>query len=158
MKEHKTNAVRQLERAGAAFTCFTYQADGPMDGQQVAAKIGVEPQYVYKTLVTRGKSGGHYVFVVPVTGELDLKAAARAVGEKAVEMLPLKELLPVTGYVRGGCSPVGMKKRFPTVFDQSARALPYLVVSGGRIGLQIRMEPAALAALVDGRFAPVCCP
>ena len=156
MKEHKTNAVRQLERAGAAFTCFTYQADGPMDGQQVAAKIGVEPQYVYKTLVTRGKSGGHYVFVVPVTGELDLKAAARAVGGKGGGDAAAQRAFAGDRLCPRRVQPSGDEKSaFPRCVDQSARALPYLVVSGGRIGLQIRMEPAALAALVDGA-SPRC--
>ena len=144
-KEAKTNAMRLLDRAGAAYRTHTYaQDDGAIDGVSVAGKLGQPLEQVFKTLVTVGHSGAHYVFVIPVAEELDLKAAARAVGEKSVEMLPLKDLTRVTGYVRGGCSPLGMKKPFPVCVDESCLGLPAVIFSGGRIGCQIEMEPRAL--------------
>ena len=145
-KEEKTNVMRLLAQAGIPYTPHYYpHPDGPVDGATVA-----------QTLVTRGASrGSYYVFVVPVEKELDLKAAARAAGEKSVEMLHVAELLPLTGYVRGGCSPVGMKKLFPTFIDQSAQGQDTIMVSGGRIGTQVELDPEALCALIRGQFAPV---
>lgn len=154
MAEAKTNAMRQLDKAGIPYRLHTYSTDGGIDGVSVAAGLGQPAERVFKTLVTKGKSG-HFVFVIPVAEELDLKAAARAAGEKAVEMLPVKELLPVTGYVRGGCSPVGMKKRFPTFLDLSAQDLETIYVSGGRIGAQMELSPQALAGLIGAAFAPL---
>lgn len=156
-KEEKTNAMRALERAKVAYTPHSYphEAGTAVDGATVARLIGRDPAQVFKTLVTVGASGGHYVFVIPVEGELDLKKAARAAGEKSLSMLPLKELTPLTGYVRGGCSPVGMKKRFPTFFQESAQAQGTILVSAGRIGAQVEAEPQALAELVGGAFADV---
>ncbi len=154
MSEAKTNAMRLLERAHIPYTLHTYSPDGGIDGISVAEKLGEPVEEVYKTLVTRGKSG-HFVFVIPVAAELDLKAAARAVGEKAVEMIPVKDLLKVTGYIRGGCSPVGMKKPFPTIIDSTAQHLERFYVSGGRIGTQMRLSPAALAQFIGATFAPV---
>lgn len=154
MAEAKTNAMRQLDKAGIPYRLHTYSTEGGIDGVSVAAGLGQPVERVFKTLVTKGKSG-HFVFVIPVAEELDLKAAARAAGEKAVEMLPVKELLPVTGYVRGGCSPVGMKKRFPTFLDASAEGLETIYVSGGRIGTQMELSPRALAGLIGASFAPL---
>ena len=130
-------------------------SDGKIDGVSVAAKVGQDPDKVFKTLVTKGSSGGYFVFVLPVALELDLKKAARAVGEKSVAMIRVDEINRVTGYIRGGCSPVGMKKQYPTVFDRRVEDLPAVVVSGGRIGTQIEVEPAALLRLVGAATADI---
>ena len=152
--EAKTNAMRMLDRGKVPYTVHTYDhSDGRIDGVSVAAKVGIDPERVYKTLVTRGNSGGHFVFVIPVALELDLKKAARAVGEKSVAMLRVEEINRVTGYIRGGCSPVGMKKRYPTVFDSRALGLETIVVSGGRIGTQVELHPGALMAAVGAKTA-----
>jgi len=156
MAQPKTNAQRILERAGIAYIPHHYTAEeGHLDGVTAAQKIGLPPERVYKTLVARGASKGLCVFVIPVARELDLKAAARAVGEKSVALVAVKELLPLTGYVRGGCSPVGMKKSYPTVIDESARALNAIAVSAGRIGMQAELSPLDLAALIGAQFAPI---
>lgn len=154
-KDDKTNVMRLLERKKVAYTPHSYpHEDGvAVDGATVAALIGRDPGDVFKTLVAVGASKGHYVFVIPVEAELDLKKAARATGEKSVAMLPLKELTPLTGYVRGGCSPVGMKKAFPTFFHRSAQERPAILVSAGRIGSQVEVEPETLCRLVRGQFA-----
>lgn len=156
-KEEKTNVMRLLAQADIPYTPHYYpHPDGPVDGATVARTLGQPTEKVFKTLVTRGASrGSYYVFVVPVEKELDLKAAARAAGEKSVEMLHVAELLPLTGYVRGGCSPVGMKKLFPTFIDQSAKGQDTIMVSGGKIGTQVELDPEALCALIRGQFAPV---
>ena len=154
MAELKTNAMRMLDKAKIAYEIGTYDHDdGAIDGVSVANKVGEDVRFVYKTLVTRAASGNFYVFVIPVAEELDLKKAARAVGEKSVEMIRVDEINKVTGYIRGGCSPVGMKKRYVTVFDESVRTLPYLLVSAGRIGAQIKVEPQALIGLVGASCA-----
>lgn len=154
--EAKTNAMRMLDRGKVPYTVHTYDhSDGRIDGVSVAAKVGIDPERVYKTLVTRGNSGGHFVFVIPVALELDLKKAARAVGEKSVAMLRVEEINRVTGYIRGGCSPVGMKKLYPTVFDRRVESLPAVVVSGGRIGVQVEVAPEALIRLVGGKTAEI---
>lgn len=119
-KTEKTNVMRLLEQKGIPYTPHDYRASGAVGGTEVAAALDEDPARVFKTLVTQGASGGHYVFVIPVAEELDLKKAAKAVGEKSIAMLPQKELLPLTGYLHGGCSPIGMKKPFPTVLHQSA--------------------------------------
>ncbi len=156
MKQAKTNAMRMLDTAHVAYTCHTYECkDGKIDGVSVANKLGQDPNQVFKTLVTKGHGGGYFVFVLPVTCELDLKAAARAVGEKSVHMIAVSEINKVTGYIRGGCSPVGMKKQYPTVFHSSCLALPTIIVSGGRIGCQVEVEPAKLIDLVGGRTADI---
>lgn len=154
-KDDKTNVMRLLEQKKVAYTPHSYpHEDGvAVDGATVAALIGRDPGDVFKTLVAVGASKGHYVFVIPVEAELDLKKAARAAGEKSVSMLPLKELTPLTGYVRGGCSPVGMKKAFPTFFHRSAQERPAILVSAGRIGSQVEVEPETLCRLVRGQFA-----
>lgn len=156
MSEAKTNAMRMLDRGKIPYTVHTYDhRDGKIDGPSVAAKVGIDPERVYKTLVTKGSGGGYFVFVLPVELELDLKKAARAVGEKSVAMIRVDEINKVTGYIRGGCSPVGMKKLYPTVFDRRAEDLSAIVVSGGRIGTQIEVEPAALMAAVGAKTADI---
>ena len=157
MGEAKTNAMRILERAKVAYTAHEYPHEEgvAVDGIHVAQSMGEDPEAVFKTLVTRGASGGYFVFVIPVAEELDLKQAAKAVGEKSVAMLHVAELLPLTGYVRGGCSPIGMKKQFPTVFDETAILQDTIYVSAGKIGSQVEVEPNALAGVVDGQFADI---
>ena len=154
MAEAKTNAMRMLDRAKIAYNTYSYDhSDGKIDGVSVAAKLGQDVQRVYKTLVTHGASGAYYVFVIPVAKELDLKKAAKSVGEKSVEMLHVSDINKVTGYIRGGCSPVGMKKLYVTVFDRSVEALPTVIVSGGRIGSQIEAAPGDLLPLVRAKTA-----
>lgn len=154
MAESKTNAMRMLDRAKIPYQVHLYSHDdGQIDGLSVAGKLGQDVSMVYKTLVTRGHSGGLYVFVVSVAKELDLKKAAKAVGEKSVEMIRVDEINKYTGYIRGGCSPIGMKKLYPTIFDAPARDLERITVSGGRIGCQVELDPIALAELVKGSFA-----
>ncbi len=156
MSEEKTNVMRVLDQKKVPYTPHHYaHPDGAVDGASVAALIDKDPASVCKTLVTQGASKKYYVFVIPVLKELDLKAAAKAVGEKSIEMIKQAQLLPLTGYIHGGCSPVGMKKQFPTVFDQSVEGLDTITVSAGKIGAQVEVAPAALAVLVRGRFAPV---
>ena len=156
-KEAKTNAMRMLERAKVAYTSHEYphEEGQAVDGANVARLTGQDPARVFKTLVTQGADRNYYVFVVPVLAELDLKKAAHAVGEKSVAMLPQKELLPLTGYVHGGCSPVGMKKLFPTVFHETAASLPVIMVSAGKLGHQIACDPKALLALVRADTADI---
>ena len=154
-KEEKTNVMRALEQKKIAYTPHEYPADGPVDGVSVAGYLGQDPEQVFKTLVTKGASGGHYVFDIPVAASLDLKKAARAVGEKSIAMLPSKELLPLTGYVHGGCSPVGMKKQFPTVFHESCLDQDTICVSAGKVGFQVEVRPADLIALVEADTADV---
>lgn len=156
MAQVKTNAQRMLEKEKISYLAHTYETgDGHIDGVSVAHKMGIDPAVVFKTLVTRGASKGIYVFVVPVALELNLKAAARAVGEKSVEMVAVKEITPLTGYVRGGCSPIGMKKHYPTVVDESARPLERMIVSAGRIGGQIELAPGDLQKATGCSFAAV---
>lgn len=154
-KEEKTNVMRTLEQKKIAYTAHAYDPEGPIDGVSVAQTLGQPAEQVFKTLVTRGASGGYYVFDIPVAENLDLKKAAKAVGEKSVAMLPQKELLPLTGYVHGGCSPVGMKKLFPTVFHETAASLPVIMVSAGKLGHQIACDPKALLALVRADTADI---
>ena len=154
-KEEKTNVMRTLEQKKIPYTPHTYDPNGPIDGVSVAQALGQDPACVFKTLVTRGASGGYYVFDIPVAENLDLKKAARAVGEKSVAMLPQKELLPLTGYVHGGCSPVGMKKQFPTIVHESAAAFDKIYISGGRIGTSITVNPDSLLTVVRGQYADV---
>ena len=148
-KDVKTNVMRVLEQKKIPYTAYTYPTEGgAMDGVSVANYLGVDPEEVFKTLVAKGASGQYYVFDIPVAESLDLKKAAKAVGEKSIAMLPQKELLPLTGYVHGGCSPVGMKKPFPTVFHETAEILDRIMVSAGKIGFQIQCRPEELLALV----------
>lgn len=154
-KEVKTNAMRMLERQKISYTYETYECDEFTDGTQVADKLGYEHNYVYKTLVTTGKSGEHYVFVIPIDEEIDLKKAAKEVGEKSLEMLHLKELTKVTGYVRGGCTAIGMKKQFPTVIQEDAKELSKIHVSGGKLGMQLTLSPLDLAKAANAKFADI---
>lgn len=156
VKEEKTNVMRTLEQKKIPYTAYTYPTEGgAMDGVSVAAYLGVDPEEVFKTLVAKGASGQYYVFDIPVAESLDLKKGAKAVGEKSIAMLPQKELLPLTGYVHGGCSPVGMKKPFPTVFHETAEILDRIMVSAGKIGFQIQCRPEELLALVGATTADV---
>ena len=153
-KETKTNAMRMLESAGIAYTEHTYDVeDGKLDGVSVAEKCGEDPEQVFKTLVTEGNDRNHYVFVIPVKEKLDLKACARAAGVKSIEMIPQKELLLLTGYIHGGCSPVGMKKPFPTFFDETVVLFDTILVSGGRIGTQVEVAPDDLLRITNGTTA-----
>lgn len=156
-KEEKTNVMRTLEQKKIPYTAYTYPHEEgvAVDGVSVAESLGQDPGRVFKTLVTRGASGAYYVFDIPVAATLDLKKAAKAVGEKSVAMLHQKELLPLTGYVHGGCSPVGMKKQFPTVFHETALDGEIIMVSAGKIGYQVACKPADLIALVRGTTADV---
>ena len=154
-KEEKTNVMRTLEQKKIPYTAFSYDPDGPIDGVSVAAETGLDAASVFKTLVTKGASGAYYVFDIPVAENLDLKKAAKAVGEKSIAMLPQKELLPLTGYVHGGCSPVGMKKQFPTVFHETVNDLELVAVSAGKIGHQVQVKPAALLDLLRAKTADV---
>ena len=153
MAEAKTNAVRLVEAAGIEHEVTGYDCKEPLDGVSVAGKLGVGVEYVFKTLVTQGKSGGYFVFVIPAAEELDLKKAARVSGEKSIEMIAVKDINRVTGYVRGGCSPVGMKKLYPTFLDETALLCDRIYVSAGRIGQQLHIGPEDLARLVGARFA-----
>lgn len=154
-KEEKTNVMRTLEQKKIPYTAFSYDPDGPIDGVSVAAETGLDAASVFKTLVTKGASGAYYVFDIPVAENLDLKKAAKAVGEKSIAMLPQKELLPLTGYVHGGCSPVGMKKQFPTVFHETVNDLELVAVSAGKIGYQVQVKPADLLNLLRAKTADV---
>ena len=152
-KEEKTNVMRVLEQKNIPYTPHAYNPDAVLDGASVARQLGRDPETVFKTLVARGASGGLYVFDIPVEASLDLKKAAKAVGEKSVAMIHQKELLPLTGYVHGGCSPVGMKKQYPTVFDETAEILDTIMVSAGKVGFQVELVPAALIELVGASTA-----
>ena len=149
----KTNVMRVLDSRKIPYACHTYDADPTLTGAQIAGILGEPADHVFKTLVTQGKSNKYYVFVVPVEAELDLKKAAKAAGEKSVAMIRQKDLLPLTGYVHGGCSPVGMKKAFPTFIHETAAALERMYVSAGRVGAQIELAPADLAKVVACTFA-----
>ncbi|MBQ7064678.1 MAG: Cys-tRNA(Pro) deacylase [Firmicutes bacterium] len=155
-KQEKTNVMRILDQHGIPYQSYDYSGTGAVGGTEVAEVLGEDPAHVFKTLVTVGKSGQHYVFDIPVAEELDLKKAAAAVGEKSIAMIRAKELLPLTGYVHGGCSPVGMKKPFPTVFHLTAESLNMVFVSAGRIGSQIEVAPGDLQKIVPFSYADVC--
>lgn len=151
----KTNALRILDKEKVEYNIITYNVkDGKIDGESIAEKIGRAPECVYKTLVTHNK-GNLFVFVIPVMEELDLKEAAKVVGAKKVEMLPLKDLQKHTGYIRGGCSPVGMKKLYPTYIDVSAQQLSTIIVSAGKIGIQMEVNPKDLAKVTKAEFVEV---
>ena len=156
-KEEKTNVMRILEQKQISYTAHTYEHEEgvAVDGVTVAAQLGQDPECVFKTLVARGASKGVYVFCIPVAENLDLKKAARAVGEKAIEMVAVKEINALTGYIRGGCSPVGMKKQYPTVFHETAEIVDTIMVSAGKIGYQVELAPVDLMELVGGSLADV---
>jgi len=150
----KTNAARILDRESIHYEQLQYSIDdGKTDGVSVAAKIGFPVEAVYKTLVAAGTSKSHYVFLVPAAAELDLKLAAKACGEKKIEMVPVKEILPLTGYVRGGCSPLGMKKPFPTFVASEAADREYIIVSAGKIGAQLKLSSQDLLRVTGGQLA-----
>lgn len=154
MKNTRTNVARLLETSGIACEEHNYDtADGAIDAVSVARKLGKPVEQVFKTLVTVSNQHDHFVFVVPAGDELDLKKAAKAVGRKSIEMLPLKQLLPLTGYVHGGCSPVGMKKHFPTAIDETAQLFDSICVSAGCVGCNIEVDPVKLAELLNAVFA-----
>ena len=152
-KQEKTNVMRLLEQHKIPYTPHFYGETGAVGGVEVAQALGEPMEQVFKTLVTVGKSGQHYVFVIPVAQELDLRKAAASVGEKNIEMIKSKELLPLTGYIHGGCSPIGMKKLFPTRLDAAARGLDRFFVSGGKIGCQVELAPADLEKMIPLEYA-----
>ena len=151
-KEQKTNAMRFLDKAKIPYEMNTYECGEFIDGLTVANALGQDPSRTFKTLVAQGKSGAYYCFLLPVKEELDLKKASGSVGEKSVSLVPVKEINTVTGYVRGGCTPIGMKKQFPTVIHSSAQSLSEFFISGGRIGVQIKLSPQALVRAISGKF------
>lgn len=154
-KEVKTNAMRILESMKIPFTHYTYECDEFIDGLQIADKLSQPYEKVYKTLVTIGNSKNYFVFVIPIAEELDMKKAAKSVGEKSVEMIPVKDINAVTGYIRGGCTAVGMKKQYVTRLDSSAKEQPVIIVSGGRIGSQIELAPEDLLKASKGEYAEI---
>ena len=154
-KEIKTNAMRILETMKIPFQHLTYECEEFVDGIQVADMLGLPYEKMYKTLVTVGNSKNYFVFVIPIAEELDLKAAARSVGEKSVEMIHVKDINAVTGYIRGGCTAVGMKKQYVTRIDSSAEGFPEIIVSGGRIGSQLALSPEDLARAAKAEFADI---
>ncbi len=153
-RDNKTNAARLLDRAGIGYRLIPYEYDeNDLAAQHVADALGEDINRVFKTLVLNGERSGYFVCVVPGNCEVDLKKAAKAAGAKKADLIPMKELLPLTGYVRGGCSPIGMKKAFPTFIHTSARNFQHIYVSAGIRGLQFEISPCDLAAYVDARFA-----
>ena len=156
-KEEKTNVMRALEQKKIAYTAHSYPHEEgvAVDGVTVAKSMGFDPAQVFKTLVARGASGQYYVFDVPVAESLDLKKAAKAVGEKSIEMVHVSEINALTGYIRGGCSPVGMRKHYTTTYDASALAQDTIIVSAGKIGFQVELEPQALIQITQGKTADI---
>ncbi|MBR0230517.1 MAG: Cys-tRNA(Pro) deacylase [Erysipelotrichaceae bacterium] len=154
-KIEKTNVMRLLDQASIPYTEHTYDPDLGLAGQDVASQLDQEPERVFKTLVTVGASGNHYVFVIPVNSELNLKKAARAAGEKNIQMIKQKELLPLTGYIHGGCSPIGMKKFFPTFFDETAILFDTIFFSAGKVGFQVELNISQLS-IIDFELADLC--
>lgn len=154
-KEAKTNAMRMLDKQKILYETLTYECDEFIDGKHSADLTGAPYEQSFKTLVMIGKSGGYFVFVVPIEKEVDRKAAAKAVGEKTVDMIHVKDITKITGYVRGGCSPLGMKKQFPTVFDSSAGNFSEIYISGGRIGLTLKVPVDALLKVTKGKLSAI---
>lgn len=154
-KDVKTNAMRILESMKIPFTHYTYECENFVDGLQIADMLGLPYEKVYKTLVTVGNSKNYFVFVIPIAEELDMKKAAKSVGEKNVEMIHVKDINTVTGYIRGGCTAIGMKKQYVTRIDSSAQSQPAIIVSGGRIGSQIELKPEDLAKAAGAEFAEI---
>lgn len=151
----KTNVMRVLDSKKIVYESHSYEPDATMTGEEIAALLGEEPEKVFKTLVTQGKSGAYYVFVVPVKEELDLKKAAKAAGEKSISMIKQKDLLGLTGYVHGGCSPIGMKKQFATFIHETASDLDKIFVSAGKVGFQIELAPSDLITAVNCKLADI---
>ena len=155
-KDIKTNAMRILDKNRIPYQVNTYECEEFIDGIHIADMLGQSYDQSFKTLVTVGKSGEHYVFAIPIDRELDLKKAARAVGEKSVEMIHVKDINQITGYIRGGCTPTGMKKNYVTVLHSSIRTLNEVIISGGRIGSQIQMKPDDLIRVTNARVEDIC--
>ena len=159
-KVQKTNAMRELERGGISYELQSYDADNEDlstgVGVRISEMLGEDPESAFKTLVTVTPSGGHVVCCVPVAEELDLKKAAAAAGEKSLSMMHMRDLEPTTGYVRGGCTPVGMKKQFPTLIDETAQLFDLIGISGGRRGISLRLNPEELADFIGAQFADIC--
>ena len=154
-KEAKSNAMRILERQKVPYEAIVYECDEFIDGIHTAEKTGAPKEQSFKTLVMKGESGNYYVFVVPIEKEVDRKAAAKAVGEKTVDMIPVKDINKITGYIRGGCSPIGMKKNYQTVFDQSAENFSEIYVSGGRLGLTLKVPVEGLLKVTRGKTGDI---
>lgn len=154
-KELKTNAMRILDKHRIEYEFQTYECDEFVDGITTADRIGLPHELVYKTLVTYTKSKTYYVFVIPIEAELNLKKAAKTLGEKVLEMLPVKKITAVTGYIRGGCTAIGMKKSFPTIINSTAQNLEYMYVSGGKLGMQLKLKPNDLKQVSGAEFADV---
>ncbi|MBP5379605.1 MAG: Cys-tRNA(Pro) deacylase [Ruminococcus sp.] len=154
-KELKTNAMRFLDKSKIEYTVQTYECDEFIDGIHTAEKLGQPLEETFKTLVAQGKSGSYYCFLIPVALELDMKKAAKSVGEKSVELIHVKDITKITGYVRGGCTPIGMKKQFMTVVHETAAELPMFFISGGRIGTQIHLSPQELVKAIRGKFEDI---
>lgn len=154
-KNIKTNAMRIIESSNVPMEVINYDSNGFMEGEAIAKKLSQPEEITFKTLVTQGKSREYYVFVLPVCDELNLKKAAQSVGEKSVEMIKVTDLLKITGYVRGGCSPVGMKKQFKTIIHESALGFEKIMFSGGRLGSQIKMNPKDLAEIINAEFKDI---
>lgn len=155
-KDDKTNVMRVLDGKKISYKSHMYEPDARLSGEEIAGILGEDADKVFKTLVTHGKTGQYYVFVIPVKEELDLKKAAKAVSEKSVSMIPQKELLPLTGYVHGGCSPIGMKKSFPTVIHESASNYEEIFFSAGKVGYQVEVAVKDIEKVVRYTFADVC--
>ncbi len=155
-KTEKTNVMRVLDQKKITYKSYNYDTEEAISGMEVATTLGQNPKQVFKTLVTVGASKRNYVFVVPVCGELNLKKAAKAVGEKSIEMIKSKELLPLTGYIHGGCSPIGMKKLFTTTIDASACQWDTIIFSGGKIGYQVEVSLEDLQKVIPFTLADIC--
>ena len=156
-KSEKTNVMRVLDGMKISYESHTYEPDPTMSGEEIAGILGEDSAKVFKTLVAQGKSGTYYVFVVPVKEELDLKKAAAASGEKAVSMIKQKDLLPLTGYVHGGCSPIGMKKQLPTFIHKTVTTYDRVFVSAGKVGFQIELAPDDLISVAECKLADIVC-
>ncbi len=156
MKQEKTNVMRILDQHKVEYNSYTYNPEEAISGVEVATVLNQDEERVFKTLVTTGHSKEHYVFVIPVAKELDLKKAAKAVGEKSIEMLKQKDLLSLTGYIHGGCSPIGMKKFFKTTIDSSAQNFNTIIFSAGKIGFQVEISLESLATIIDFQLADIC--
>ena len=153
--EEKTNVMRVLDGKKIAYVSHPYEPDQTLTGEEIAGILGEDVSHVFKTLVTQGKTGQYYVFVVPVAAELDLKKAAKAAGEKSIAMIKQKDLLPLTGYIHGGCSPVGMKKQFPTFIHETAQNLEKIYVSAGKVGFQVELDPKELISHTRSTLADI---
>lgn len=154
-KEEKTNVLRVLDAKKVSYESHAYDADPTLTGEDIAGILGEDPGSVFKTLVTQGKSGQYYVFVVPVCAGLDLKKAAKAAGEKSIAMIKQKDLLPLTGYVHGGCSPIGMKKQFPSFIHETVTGFERIFVSAGKVGMQVELAPQDLMKVANVRTADI---